>query len=214
MICEAVAIMSPWKTLWDARLRRSSALMIAGLAVAIGFHLAIFDQFRWWEVASSVVFLEILVLMVGNHNAPLPSAAALSWLRGVGQRMMVYGALASATSLALLMPLTRPVATPLLIGLLAVGGGGSFAVIIGASLVYWSYPRVRRWNRSQRASPAFVAAIAVLGLGWAGYEVVARIQRTGAWESARLVGLALLVAGSAVAFLNPPTPPGEGATES
>ena len=214
MRSEDVAIMSPWKTLWDARLRRSSALMIAGLAVAIGFHRTIFDQFRWWEAASSVVLLEILILLVGDHDAPLPSAAALSWLRGVGQRMMADGALASLTSLALLMPLTRPVATPLLIGLLAMGGGGSFAVIIGASLVYWSYPRVRRWNRAPQASPAFGAVVIILGLGWAGYEVVARIQRTGAWESARLVGLALLVAGSAVAFLNPPTPPGEGATES
>ena len=201
---------SPWRTLWDGRLRRSSMQMAAGLALAVGMNLCISDRISWWEIAITALCLEVMLVIVGDPSHPPPPAPALLWFRGIGQRMIAYGALASVASgagLAQFAPLTGPYHEVLLGIAILVFGAGGVSVILGAHLMYLSYPRVRRWNRAQRGSPAFFAVTAALGVCWVGLEVFDRAQRTGAWEAVRIVGLALLIVGCALALLNAPTLP-------
>jgi hypothetical protein len=205
----AAPAVHPWRELWNARLRRSSAVAVEAVAFAIGFHLTLNDRIDWFQILFTAFTVEIGMLMLGDPNAPPPAAHVLAWSRGLGQRMMAYGAVAVAGSIALVVHLARPANTVLLTVGVTVLTLGGLTVILGASLIYWSSPLVRGWARKGKPNAMLVPVMSVVAIGWSGYAVVERAQRTGAWEASRIVGMVLVVVAVALSVMNPPSVPAE-----
>lgn len=195
---------SPWRELWDNRLRRSATLMVAVVAFAVGFHLVFMDRISWFDIGLQIAVAELAVLLAGDPRRDAASPATLRWMRRTGQRLFVFGAIATGVSTGLLFQSTPPIATQLLIANLALFGSGGLAFVGGISLWCWSSPRVRGWNRQAKPRPALIAVLSA-GMALAAvYETIARVQRSGVLESMRVLGLVLVIVGLALAMLNPP----------
>ncbi len=195
---------APWRALWDGRLRRSSLLIGAAFAIAVGLQLVIDDRFDWAEAALQVLAVEIGVVMTGNPGGPAPSDVALAWSRRLGRRLFGYGAIAALAAMAVLTTLTPPVVALVLAPVIAVTTLGGIAALLGGSLVYWSSPLGRRLNHRSRPTRKSIAVVLGCAVVWATYELVTRAQHSGVWEPARLAGFALLVAGVALVVVDSP----------
>ncbi len=195
---------APWRELWDSRLRRSATLTVAIVAFAVGFHLVFMERISWFDLGLMIAVAELGLLLAGDPRRDVVSPTTLRWMRRTGQRLFAYGAIATAVSTGQFLQWTPPVATPRLVANVLLFGSGGLAFVGGISLWYWSYPRIRGSYRRTKPRPALKGVFAAGMVLVATYESIARVQRTGIVEPMRMLGLALVIAGLALAVLNPP----------
>jgi hypothetical protein len=195
---------SLWGSLWDTRLQRSTPLMLATLALAVGLNFAVDEHLRWGLVVFTTLLLEVLVVIGGDPNSPALTPGVLRRLRHASQRLLAYGILAAAAGFASLAQFTAPVATLPLLIMIGVIEAGGIAVVLGMLMLYVSRVRDRVRRRPKPVGAHVRFFICAAPILWAGYEVITRAQRTGVWEPLRLFGLLLIAAASVVAVLNPP----------
>lgn len=195
---------APWRELWDNRLRRSATLTVAIVAFAVGFHLVFMDHISWFDLGLLIAVAELGVLLAGDPRRDVVPPTTLRWMRHTGQRLFAFGAIATVVSTAQFLQWTPPVATPRLIANVVLFGLGGLAFVGGMSLWYWSSPRIRGSYRQAKPRPALKGVFAAGMVLAAIYESIARVQRTGIVEPMRVLGLALVIVGLALAVLNPP----------